>query len=116
MTIMGRSRLGDCMLCGRECRLTFHHLIPVTVHKNRWFKQRFSREEMGRGAMLCTDCHSAVHKFATEKELGRDLNTVEKLRSHPEIGRFVRWVSRQHGRHRTAAPAGSATRRGRSRR
>ena len=71
---------------------------------------------MDQRAMLCTDCHSAVHKFATEKELGREFNTIEKLRSHPEIGRFVRWVSRQHGRHKTAAPAGSVTRRGRSRR
>ena len=113
---MGRSRVGDCELCGRERRLTFHHLIPVTVHKNKWFKQRFSREEMSRGALLCTDCHSAVHAFVSEKELGRELNTVDKLRSHDDIGRFVRWVSRQQGKRRTAAPAGAATRRGRSRR
>ena len=66
--------------------------------------------------MLCTDCHSAIHKFATEKELGRDWNTVEKLRQHPDIGRFVRWVSRQQGKQRTASPGGASSRRGRQRR
>ena len=71
---------------------------------------------MNRGAMLCTDCHSAIHKFVSEKELGRDWNTVEKLRTHPDIGRFVRWVSRQQGRKKVAAPAGASSRRGRTRR
>lgn len=113
---MGRSRIDDCELCQRERQLTFHHLIPVTLHTNRWFKERYSREEMGRGAMLCTDCHSAVHTFVSEKTLGRDWNTVALLRSHPDIGRFVRWVSRQQGKQRCAAPAGSPGRRERARR
>lgn len=113
---MARSRVGECELCQRERRLTFHHLIPVTLHKNRWFKNRFTRDEMAQGVLLCVDCHSAVHKFATEKELGRAYSTLDALRAHPDIRRFVRWVSRQHGQRKTAAPAGATTRRGRSRR
>jgi hypothetical protein len=113
---MGRSRIDDCELCGRERSLTFHHLIPATLHTNRWFKQRYTREELSRGTMLCTDCHSAIHRFVSEKELGREWNTVERLRSHPDIGRFVRWVSRQQGRNRTAAPADRAGHRAGARR
>ena len=45
---------------------------------------------------LCRDCHSAVHKFVPDqKELGRDLNTIEKLLGHPEISRYVEWAKKQ---------------------
>jgi len=40
-----------CELCGRENVLTFHHLIPVTLHKNKWFKKNYTREEMNTGVM-----------------------------------------------------------------
>lgn len=44
----------------------------------------------------CRDCHRAIHKFVPrEKDLGRDFNTVADLMAHPEIGRFVKWVSRR---------------------
>lgn len=102
---MSRDREGACELCARERRLTFHHLIPVTLHSNRWFKRNFSRDDLHRGAMLCRDCHNAVHRFITHKALGREFNTVELLRSHPDVARFVAWVSRQRGRSRIAQPS-----------
>jgi hypothetical protein len=98
---MGRSTIGPCQLCERELRLTFHHLIPRTLHANRWFKKTFTREQMSAGLDLCADCHSALHTFVPEKQLGREHNTREKLLAHPEIGRFVAWVSTRRGRHRT---------------
>lgn len=33
-----------CDLCQREQPLTFHHLIPVCLHKNKWFKKNYTRE------------------------------------------------------------------------
>lgn len=102
---MSRDREGSCELCARERRLTFHHLIPVTLHSNRWFKRNFSREEMHRGAMLCRDCHDAVHRFIPHKVLGREYNTVARLMEHPDVARFVRWVSRQQGRRSRLAPS-----------
>ncbi|MEL6349954.1 MAG: hypothetical protein AAFV53_43025 [Myxococcota bacterium] len=90
-----------CELCGRKRRLTFHHLIPVKLHANRWFRKRFSRDEMKhRGAMLCRDCHNAVHRFIDHKSLGREWNTVERLKTHPELSRFIDWVRTQR-RHRS---------------
>jgi len=103
--VRGRDHEGACELCERERRLTFHHLIPVTLHTNRWFKRNFSRDEMHRGVMLCRDCHDAVHRFIPHKELGRDFNTLDKLRAHPDVGRFVAWISRQRGRRRIARPS-----------
>ena len=93
-----------CALCGRAERLTFHHLIPRTLHSNKWFKRNFTRERMNSGVELCRDCHSAVHRFASEKELGRHYNTLELLRSHPQIERFAAWVGSRQGRHRTRSP------------
>ena len=87
-----------CSLCGRLVRrgTTEHHLIPRTCHSNKWFKKRFTRDEMQATVDLCRDCHHAVHDAVpTEKELGRDWNTVEKLLSHPTIGKFVTWVRKQ---------------------
>ena len=46
---------------------------------------------------LCRDCHRAIHRLIPrEKELGRNYHTIDLLLAHPEIGKFVRWVSK-HG-------------------
>ncbi len=92
-----------CRLCERARPLTFHHLIPRSLHSNKWFKKRFERTEMERGIDICRDCHSAIHRFACEKELGREWNTVERLLEHQEIGKFVAWIRGRHstGRIRT---------------
>jgi len=96
--------VGPCATCGRTMRLTFHHLIPRSQHRRKWCRRRFSKEERQRGIDVCRDCHSAFHRFASEGELARTLNTVEALLAHEQIGRFVRWVAGQSGRHRTAPP------------
>ncbi len=89
---------GRCELCRREeRRLTCHHLIPRTLHRNKWFKKNFTRERMQETVDLCRDCHSAIHRFADEKTLGRELNTLDALRSHPQIGRFIGFVATQRG-------------------
>lgn len=88
---------GTCELCERTHRLTFHHLIPRTLHKNKWFKKRYTREEMtSRGLDLCRDCHSAIHALIpSEKTLGRDYNTKAALLAHEPLARYVAWVSTQ---------------------
>ena len=92
---MARCKHGECEMCGREKDLTFHHLIPRTLHKNKWFKKNFSREEMDNGIDICQDCHSAVHDFIDEKQLGREFNTLEKLMEHEKVDDFVEWVSKR---------------------
>ena len=79
-----------CSLCGCEEPLTFHHLIPRKNHRNKWFRKRFTREEMQtRGIDVCRKCHSYLHRVLDEKELGRNYNTREALLAHPLIAKFV---------------------------
>lgn len=82
-----------CELCERTVSTTSrHHLIPRTVHSNKWFKKRFTREEMNGTVDLCRDCHSQIHRFFSEKELGRNYNSIEKLRAEPKVQQFVKWL------------------------
>ena len=87
-----------CELCGSEESDNFHHLIPRSVHGNKWFKKRFTREQMRTGIDVCRHCHHAIHDLVPdEKALGRHHNTVEKLLAHPEVARYVEW-KRQRAR------------------
>ena len=81
-----------CQLCQCEESQNFHHFIPRTLHSNKWFKKRYTRERMRAGIEVCKSCHGAIHDLVPdEKELGRRYNTLEKLMEHPEIGKYVRW-------------------------
>lgn len=92
------SRDGCCELCERRTKrgTTEHHLIPRTLHSNKWFKKNFTRDEMRRTISVCHDCHRAIHRLLPdEKELGREYGTFEKLRAQPDMARFIDWVRKQ---------------------
>lgn len=88
---------GTCELCGRQVRrLTRHHLIPQTRHKNRRNKRDFDRSDVKHSiALLCRPCHAHVHATIDNKSLEREYNTVRALAEHPEIARFVAWIGRR---------------------
>ena len=81
-----------CELCGCGEAHNFHHFIPRTLHTNKWFKQRYTRQEMQQGIEVCKVCHSTIHDLIPdEKELGKKYNTKEKLLSHPQVEKYIRW-------------------------
>ena len=81
-----------CELCESENTHNFHHFIPRTLHSNKWFKKRFTREQMSQGIKVCKSCHKAIHDLIPkEKELGRHYNTMEKLLAHPQVAAYVNW-------------------------
>ena len=83
-----------CQLCGREgLEMTRHHLIPRTLHSNKWFRERYKREVMRQVVELCKDCHITIHQFIKEREMGRNFNTLEKLMAHEKIANWVQWVA-----------------------
>ena len=83
-----------CELCARIKELTFHHLIPVTLHSNKWFEKNFDKKDMrSRGLMLCRECHDAIHKFIEEKDMGRNYNTKALLMEHEKVNNFVKWIA-----------------------
>ena len=75
-----------CPLCGRPipaaARQSLHHLVP--------------RLRGGRGGptvLLHQICHNEIHAALSETELARRYNTIEALLRHPQIARFVAWVT-----------------------
>ena len=87
---------GNCDLCDRFKYRTFHHLIPTTCHRNKWFKKNFKKEEMKtRGAMLCKDCHDFIHDTWEEKLLGKKLNTLKLIKQNSKTRKFVRFVRKK---------------------
>ena len=95
---MESDEASGCALCGREAKLTRHHLIPRTRHANKRNKATFARDDVRRRiAWLCRPCHKQVHALFSEKELERRYDTVAKLAADPEIARFVAWVRDKPG-------------------
>ncbi len=91
------NKWGECVMCQRETTLTFHHLIPKTLHKRNWYQNRYTEEELNSGIDICYSCHEAIHDFLSEKDLGRHFNTLDLLLKHPKIMKFIRWVSKRDG-------------------
>jgi hypothetical protein len=71
-----------CFLCDRPLgrRIEWHHPIP---------KSRGGRETVPVHPI----CHRAIHANIDNKQLERGYHNAAALRSHPELSRFVLWVS-----------------------
>ncbi len=75
---------------------TSHHLVPRAVHRKKRFRRRYSKAEMRTTVELCRDCHRAVHELVPdEKEIAQSYYTVELLKEHPAIAKFLNWVRKQ---------------------
>lgn len=74
-----------CPLCDRgipPAQRDAHHLIP---------KSKGGRET----AWLHRICHRQIHALFTETELQRQYSSVEALKEHPEMNRFLAWVKKK---------------------
>lgn len=81
-----------CQLCMRpipKSQQDAHHLIP---------KSRGGVDTV----MLHRFCHRQVHATLTESQLARNYSSIEALRGHPEIAKFIEWVSRKPAHIQTA--------------
>jgi hypothetical protein len=85
-----------CELCGVEQAFNFHHFIPRTLHSNKWFKERYSRQERAKGIFVCRMCHHTIHDvIPKEKEIGRKYFSLDLLLGHLEIKKYVEWRRRK---------------------
>jgi len=77
-----------CPLCLRpippEARQSLHHLVP-----------KLKGGKGGLTVLLHQICHNEIHAALSEAEVERDYATVEALRTHPRLARFLAWVAKR---------------------
>jgi hypothetical protein len=73
--------------------LTRHHLVPRMVYRQPRVQRRFAgTDPRTHLALLCRPCHKFLHAMLTEKQLAEGFSTLEQLRQHREVQRFVHWL------------------------
>lgn len=89
---MEQIRVKKCELCRCSEIYDFHHFIPRTLHSNKWFKKRYTRQELSKGIDVCKECHNTLHDLIPdEKEMGKKYNTLDKLLNHDKVAKYVKW-------------------------
>jgi hypothetical protein len=78
--------IGLCPICDREmCEGPYidkHHFYP---------KCKGGRET----EFVHKICHRKIHSIFTESELSKIYNNAEVIKGHPEIIKFIQWVSKK---------------------
>ncbi len=77
-----------CPLCERpippDAPQSLHHLVP-----------KLRGGKGGATVLLHQICHNEIHATLTETELAREFSTIDALRAHPRLAKFVRWVAKR---------------------
>lgn len=84
-----------CLLCARVTALTFHHLMPKTLHKRYRTKRQYTRLHLSKGIRICRLCHDGLHDLYDEKTLAERFSTVEAISADEQLRKHIQWVSRQ---------------------
>ena len=74
-----------CEICDRplgDVRIEDHHLTPKT----------FKGKET---IPIHKICHQKIHATFSERELLNYYNTVERIKDHSEMAKFIKWVSKK---------------------
>ena len=74
-----------CPLCLRSIAANVaqskQHLIP-----------KLKGGKTGETVLLHHICHKEIHASLTEAELARDYHSIDALRQHPRIAKFINWI------------------------
>ncbi len=77
-----------CPLCLRPIPegtpQSLHHLIP-----------KLKGGKGGPTVLLHSLCHREIHATLSEAELARSYHTVEALRAHPRLAKFIAWAAKR---------------------
>lgn len=90
----------ECELCDRVIQTTRHHVYPKEAHD--WLRKRneshYSVMELRKTIALCRMCHSAIHRFYSNRELAIDYCSLELLLQSDQVCKFAKWASSMQGR------------------
>ncbi|MAD61335.1 MAG: HNH endonuclease [Myxococcales bacterium] len=77
-----------CPLCCRvippDVAQSQHHLIP-----------KLKGGKGGPTVLLHHICHKEIHATLSETELALHYNTIESLRTHPRLEKFIKWIAKR---------------------
>ncbi|MCT8158483.1 HNH endonuclease [Pseudoruegeria sp. SHC-113] len=77
-----------CPLCQRpipaHAKQSLHHLVP-----------KLRGGTHGPTVLLHQICHNEIHASLSETDLARSYNTIEALRAHPRLAKFIAWVRKR---------------------
>ena len=80
--------IGTCPICDRDMIknrfVDDHHLIPKC--KNGRYTDKITIHRI---------CHSKIHSIWKESELAGYYHTVERIREHPDMQKFIKWVAKK---------------------
>ena len=83
-----KTSLPECALCRRvippDVAQSRHHLIP-----------RLKGGKGGETVLLHQICHNQIHLELSEAELARGYHTIDALRAHPGLAKFIRWIAKR---------------------
>jgi hypothetical protein len=86
LKITGNIIIGICPICDREMwkgpSIDKHHFLP---------KSKGGKET----EYLHKICHRKIHSLFKNKELAKEFNNPEFVRLHPEILKFIKWISKK---------------------
>ncbi len=78
--------IGNCPICDREMwndnSSDRHHFYPKCKggKETEWVHRV---------------CHRKIHSIFTENELAKKYNNADLIREHPEIIKFIKWISKK---------------------
>lgn len=81
-----------CPICDREVggEMELHHLKPATFSTRT--KEVHDKNNL---VLIHRICHRKIHATFCERELLSHYHTVERIREHEEIIKFVKWISKK---------------------
>ncbi|MDQ2089827.1 HNH endonuclease [Marimonas arenosa] len=86
-----------CPLCDRP--------IPEGVPQSRHHLVPRLRGGKGRETVLLHQiCHNEIHASLSETDLARAYCTIEALRAHPRLAKFIAWVGKRPADFRSKVP------------
>jgi hypothetical protein len=90
----------ECELCERHIQTTRHHVYPKETHD--WLRKKneshYGVYELRKTISLCRMCHSAIHRFFTNRELAIEYYSLDLLLDSELVCKFAKWASGMQGR------------------